>query len=319
VRARGEGARLAAGGLIRYGDVAEAQIMTSMPEIAPSNRVPVLESVREGFAFVAREWRAILPLAVIGGVAVGGVQIFTDMARARQDMGAATLGMIGAIVVQVVLVAAFLRRALSHGEAPLALRAGRDEANLLGTAFSLGFLYVIIAIFALLFTSMCLAALAAGSDIDLGALQTLAPEEAARRFAEALGADGLAVLLLLVIAFLALFVWIAARVVLAYPATIAEGRMIVFSSWGWTKGSGLRISTALVLLFLGGVFLGTVALAPFGVALDLAFGKGAQLNPSSPAHWILSLLGGLANTMFSTAPYAGMTAFLYRGLRPAAG
>lgn len=289
----------------------------TMPQPTPAvGRVPVLEAVREGFAFVGRDWRAILPVALVIGAAVGGLQVFVDLARARQDVGATLLGTFGTVVAQVALVSALLRRALSESQAPVALRAGRDELNLLGVVFSLGFLYFIIAIFALIVISMCLGVLASGAQIDPAVLQSLPPEEAARKFFEALGPDGLLVLLVLGFAFLLLFLWIAARVILAQPATIAEGRMFVFSTWAWTKGNSGTLMGCLFLLVVGGVLLGILALAPFGLALDIAFGKGAQLNPASPAHWIMSVLGGFANSMLSTAPFAGMAAFLYRGLRP---
>lgn len=289
----------------------------TMPQQPPARgRVPVLEAVREGFAFVGRDWRAILPVALLLGAAVGGLQVLVDIARTRQDLAMTSLGTFGTIAVQVVLVAALLRRALSDSQAPVAPRVGRDEINLLGVVFSLGFLYFILAVFALIVISMCLGVLASGTQIDAAVLQSLPPEEAARRFFEALGPDGLVVLLVLGFAFLLLFLWIAARVILAQPATVAEARMVVFSSWAWTKGSGARLMASLFLLVVGGVLLGILALAPFGLALDMAFGKGAQLNPASPAHWIISVLGGIANAMLSTAPFAGMAAFLYRGLRP---
>jgi hypothetical protein len=291
--------------------------MTPVPPTPAAARLPVLESVREGFAFVARDWRAILPIALLAAVAIGGLQVFADLARARQDLGTSLLATCAVILVQVVLMAALLRRALSQGEAPLAVGFGRDEANLTGVVVSLGFLYFILAVFALLFTSMCLGVLAVGAKLDPDALQGLPPEEQVRQFAAALGSDGLLVLVVLVIAFAGLFLWIAARVMLSHPATVAEGRMFVFSTWAWTKGNDLRLVACLLLLVLAGLMLALIALAPFGVALDMAFGKGAQVNPSSPAHWILSVLGGFANVMLSTAPYAGMAAFLYRGLRPA--
>lgn len=290
--------------------------MTTVPETPASGRLPILQSVREGFAFVARDWRAILPLALVGAVVVGGAQIFADLAQAQQDVSGMLFGTLVSIVAQVVLMAALLRRALSQGQEPAVLKAGRDEMNLLGVVFSLGFLYVILGVFALIFTSMCLAVLASGAQIDAEALQSLPPEEAVRRFGEMLGSDGLLVLFVLVAAFVGLFTWIAARVMLSYPATVSEGRMFVFSTWAWTKGNDLRLVACLVLLVLGGIFLAIVALAPFGLALDLIFGQGAQGDPSSPAHWILNVLGGFVNTLFSTAPYAGMAAFLYRGLRP---
>ena len=64
----------------------------------------------------------------------------------------------------------------------------------------------------------------------------------------------LVVLLVLGFAFLLLFLWIAARVILAQPATVAEARMVVFSTWAWTKGSGARLMASLFLLVVGSIF-----------------------------------------------------------------
>jgi len=277
--------------------------------------VPVLDAVREGFAFVARDWRAILPLAVIGAVGLGALQVFLDMGRARNDLAVTLLLTIAAALVQAVLLAALLRRALSQGEAPAMVALGRDEFNLMGVTLSFGFLYVIIAIFGLIVASMSLAGLLAGAGIDAAALQNLPPEEAARQFMAALGADGTLVLLVVGAAFAALVVWIASRLLLSYPATVAEGRMYAFSTWSWTNGSGLRLAACVLLVTLGGLFLSLVALAPFGVLLDMIFGKGAQKVAGAPAHIVLSTLAAFVSVFFSLGPYAGLTAYLYRGMR----
>jgi hypothetical protein len=296
--------------------------VTTIPETpapenaAPSGRVPVIAAVREGFAFAARDVRALLPAALVAAVVVGGLQVWADVARGQENTGAMVAAGALSMIAQFALLAAYLRRALSEGAAPAALKAGRDEANLVGVAISLGFLYFILIVFALLFTGMALAALSIGADLDAEALQTLPPEEAARQFGAALGADGMVVLSVLVIGFVIFFLWIAARIVLSYPATVAEGRMFIFSTWSWTKGHDVRLVACLFLLIVGGIFLSLVALAPFGVALGLVFGEGAPREAGSPAHAILAVLAGLASAIFSTAPYAGMAAFLYRGLRP---
>lgn len=282
---------------------------------APAARAPVLESVLEGFTFVARDWRSIVPIALIAAVAIGGITVWLQVLQARGNLGMSLLVTVLSALVQAVFLAALLRRTLSQGQAPLALTAGRDETNLMGVTLSLGFLYAIIFIFAILVIAMSLGALLAGSNLNADALQGLPPEEAAKQFLAALGSDGTLVLLVLSSAFLALVFWISARLILSYPATVAEGRMFVFSTWSWTKDNGLRLMAALLLVSLGGLLLSLLAVAPFSVIVEMVFGKGAHKVPGAPAQWVIALLSAFFSTMFSLAPYAGLTAYLYRGLR----
>lgn len=282
---------------------------------SPPDAVPVLESVREGFAFVARDWRAILPAALFGALALGGLQVFLDLARARQDLGATLLLTIVAALVQAVLLAALLRRALSQGQAPASISIGRDEFNLMGVTLSFGFLYMIIAFVGLFIALMSVAGLLAGAGLTGEAIQSLSQEEAARQVLNALGSDGTLVLLVVVLAFAALILFIASRLLLSFPATIAEGRMYAFSTWSWTKGAALRLAACLLLVMLGGIFLSIVALAPFGVLLDMMFGAGATKSVGAPAHIGLSVLAAFVSVFFSIGPYAGLTAYLYRGMR----
>lgn len=285
---------------------------------SPPAAVPVFESVREGFAFVARDWRAILPLALFGMLGLGALQVVLDLALARQDIGGTLLLTVCAALVQAVLLAALLRRALSRGETPASIRISRDEFNLMGVTLSFGFLYMIIAIVGLFVGMLSVAGLLAGAGLTAESLQSLSQEEQLRQFTAALGADGAIVLLAVGAGFGALIVWIAARLILSYPATIAEGRMYAFSTWSWTKGSALRLATCLLMVTLGGVFLSLVALAPFGVLLDMVFGAGATKVAGSSAHIVLSALAAFVSVMFSIGPYAGLTAYLYRGMRTGA-
>lgn len=281
----------------------------------PAARAPVLESVLEGFTFVARDWRAILPIAVVAAVVIGAITVWLQVLQAQGNLAMSVLVSVGSALVQAVFLAALLRRALSQGQAPLALAAGRDEANLAGVTLSIGFLFVIIFIFAILVIAMSLGALLAGSNLNADALSSLPPEEAARQFIAALGTDGTLVLLVMGGAFFALALWISARLLLSYPATVAEGRMFVFSTWGWTKDNGLRLMACLLLVSCGGLLLSLIAVAPFSVIVDMAFGKGASKVAGAPAQWVIALLTAFFSTMFSLAPYAGLTAYLYRGLR----
>lgn len=303
-----EGGGLAACGLRRY----DPAMNQPAPDAA---RAPIIESVLEGFTFVARDWRAILPVALIAAVTVGAMSVWLQMLQAQQNVVMQMAVTVLSAIVQAVFLAALLRRALSQGQAPLALAAGRDEANLMGVTLSLGFLYMIVFIFGLLVIMMSLGALLAGSNLNADALKSLPPEEAGKQFLAALGSDGTLVLLVLGTAFLALVLWISARLILSYPATVAEGRMFVFSTWNWTKSNGLRLMACLLLVSVGGLLLSMLAVAPFTVIVEMVFGKGAQLVAGAPAQWVIAILTAFFSTMFSLAPYAGLTAYLYRGLR----
>jgi hypothetical protein len=287
----------------------------AMPQNNPG-RVPVLESVREGFAFIARDWRGIIPIALIGAAALAPLQVWQQTAAARQDM----VGVIGAsmlaALVNVPLLAAYFRRTVSRGEAPLTLRAGADEANLAGATASVAFLGFIVAIIGALFIGMALAALLMRSGVDVASFENLPPKEAAAAFTKALGADGLLVFFTLVAVFVAFLLWLTARLVLAYPATVVEKRMLIFSTWGWTKGHALAIVACLVLVMAAALVLTWIAGQPIGMLIELVFGKETLASAGTPANWLFSFVSGFLGNMFYLPAYAATAAYLYRGLRP---
>ncbi|KAF0180999.1 MAG: hypothetical protein IV086_18860 [Hyphomonadaceae bacterium] len=289
----------------------------AMPQNNPG-RVPVFESVREGFAFIARDWRGIVPLALIGAAALAPLQVWQQTAAARQDMGGVIGASMLAALVNVPLLAAYFRRAASRGEAPLALRAGADEANLAGATASVAFLGFIVATVGALLVGMALAALLMRSGADASSLENLAPQEAAAALSKALGADGLLVFFTLVTAFAAFLLWLTARLVLAYPATVVEKRMLIFSTWGWTKGHAMAIAACLILVMVAALVLTWIAGQPIGMLIELALGKGTLATAGTPANWLFSFASGFLGNMFYLPAYAATAAYLYRGLRPSA-
>lgn len=290
--------------------------MTMIPETKA--RLPIMETVREGFAFVARDWRAIAPLALIGAAAIAPLQVWQQTAAARQDMGGVFGASMLAALVNVPLLAAYLRRAASRGETPLTLKAGADEANLAGATVSVAFLGFIVAIVGALFVGMALAALLMRSGVAATSLENLPPQEAAAALGKALGADGRFAFFALLSLFAAFLLWLTARLVLAYPATVVEKRMLIFSTWGWTKGHALAIVACLVLVMAAAFMLTWIAGQPIAMLLEIALGKGTIATPGTPANWIFSFVGGFLGNMFYLPAYAATAAYLYRGLRPSA-
>lgn len=289
----------------------------SMPQTpSPQGKAPIVECVREGFAFIGRDWRLIVPIALIGAAALTPLEVWSDAAQAGNDLGAVALASLAGVLVQMPVLAAFYRRAASRGTEPLALRIGADEFNLAGATLAIGFLFLIVFFVGMFVVMLSLASLIVGSGLDPQALQSLPPQEAARQFVDALGNDGKAVFAGLLIALAVFALWLSARLSLAYPATIAEGRMLVFSTWGWTKGNATSIAACLILLGLGAIALIILATLLPSILVQLAFGETALATPGNPGHWIMTFVGAAAGITFFHAPYAAMIAYLYRGLRP---
>lgn len=290
--------------------------MTMPP--ATAGKVPILETVREAFAFIARDWRGILPIALIGAAVLTPLQVWQQSAGVQGDVGGVLMASVCAGLVNVPFLAAYLRRTASRGEVALTLRAGADELNLGGATVSVAFLGFIIVMIGAMLIGMALAALLVRSGVDANSFSNLPPQESAAALGKALGADGLVVFFGLIALLAGFMLWITARLILAYPATVVENRMLVFSTWAWTKGHALAIVACLVMVMLAAVVLTWIAGLPVGLLLGMVFGAETLAVPGTPANWAFAFVSGFFANMFYMPAYAGMAAYLYGGLRPSA-
>lgn len=119
----------------------------------------------------------------------------------------------------------------------------------------------------------------------------------------------------------AVWLMVTSRVFLAAPASVARGRIITFETWAWTKGNMLRICAARIML-LGPAYV-------LVTALSQLFGVAVGTNVMSPAAFATFAAGNVlgasvfvfANTLVNLAVFssleAALSAYLYRGLKPA--
>jgi hypothetical protein len=284
----------------------------------PAGKVPIFECVKEGFLFLGRDWRGIIPIAVIGGLALTPVQVWAESGQARGDLGVMLLATLASLVVQAPFLAAFLRRAISRGEQPLAVKFGRDELNLIGAGVSLSFFYLILVFVAVFVIAIAVVAMTVSSGFDAAAAQTLPPDELAAQLTAALGGDGVAILLALLALIAGFFLWLAARLALVYPATIGDGAMRVFSTWTWTRNNGLRIMAVLIVLVLLAAFVSGIVLAlPLGLIEGMVGERMSEVG--TVGHAVTTFIAAAVSMGLVVAPITAMSAYLYRGLRPAEG
>ncbi|MEZ5994552.1 MAG: hypothetical protein R3C25_02260 [Hyphomonadaceae bacterium] len=277
--------------------------------------VPIRESVGAAMRFVRANWRFIGFVSAIGAAAA---TLVAGLALAVPQLSLLT-GIASAGVqafVYAALVAAFL-----FGASAARGRVVTDGMRVWGAMLVVGFF---LFLFFLVVTIPVMMVLAAGPMAPyLTDLQSAGADEEAvlgvmTRFME----ENPGPVLALTLFYAALWLLLTSRLYLSAPASVDQGRVLTFETWKWTKGATWRIVAArLWLLAPANIFVGALGhLVGRGVGMD-------TLNPASAAAAVSSnpigFLAYVAVTSFLTfalyaALEAGLSAYLYRGLKPAA-
>jgi membrane-anchored glycerophosphoryl diester phosphodiesterase (GDPDase) len=137
------------------------------------------------------------------------------------------------------------------------------------------------------------------------------PTPAAEKLSDALGQQGMMIFGLMLGVILVAAIWVNARLILAGPATVAEGRMLAFTTWSWTKGNGWRIVAALILTCMPGFLVSNLVASLVGQAAGL---NREQLN--APGTMVTAFVASFLVLWLVYGPFAGLSTYLYRGFRP---
>jgi hypothetical protein len=271
--------------------------------------VPILESARAGYAFMRASLRTVAPAALMFAVATALAGL-TAPAPGTSAAGSEIISLIAtmASILFGLAYSAFTYRLALRNDASgfFGLKIGRDESNLLGAAIVVGFFFLIVIVVCIVIFSIALLPAAAQAKVDLG---SVAPGDKAALL-EAFGAifkgPGGPYLIAIALGLAGFIIWLSLRLFLVNVATIAEGRIMAFSTWGWTKGDTLRIlAAAMMVLFPIALVIG-LSLAILGQVLGTSgFGDAAGI-----------FLQALAQNLFLIPAVTGLAVFLYRGLRP---
>lgn len=276
----------------------------------PAGKVPIVESAKAGFDFMRANLAAVGPAAALGAVLLAVFSLW--------DAGAASP------IVAVVLIAfgiafrAFVFRLALRQDASgtLGLKMGREELNLFAASIVIGFFMFIVAVMGFVLFAFVLSMAAAQAGLTQEQLQGDQAEVQAAVLALLQSPHATPALIVPVLVAFGM-AYLGARLALAGPATIGEGKLMAFSTWRWTEGNGFRILAAcflvvaplaFALLFVVNIIAGLVAAAT---------GVTAATGPSVLILGVVTLLFGLGIYGVITPALAGVTAHLYKGLRPA--
>lgn len=287
-----------------------------MPDsAAPSTRLSIPAALAAAFGFWRERWLFCLIAGLPYVAAMAATYGFQAQMLAGETTAAAGywLAFPVMLAISVCLNAAVYRMAL-HGERGpfLGLALGRDEWRMAGATLLVAALTMLVVapvaiLFTAVFVGLTMAALAregAGPEVQDN------PETA---FALLGGGEWLAVAAIAVPLCLLMF-WFIARISLAYAATALRRKVLVLQAWAWSRGNGLRLTAALLILSL------PVYAISFG--LIFAFGAGGLIVPdAAPAPDAgTAALAALASGMFGVAVsiplFTGLYAHAARLLDP---
>lgn len=290
--------------------------------MANDGKVPIGECVSAAGRFFRAHAAAAAPWAAVTAAVMTPVQMLGRQAMAEGDLltNMAT-SVVGGFITAPLLVGLFRAgdrffASATPGPATVALALDRDSLNVGIVNLLISFLAGLIVIVGGFAIMMVVAVMVMQSGLtreDLEALQAGGDQQAIlKQFSEALGAQGQVIIGLMIGALLMGLAWMSARLVLAGPASATQGRVMAFSTWSWTKGNGMGTLAVLILVGMIG-FLGVTLLAAPLAALT---SDAADRPMSEPLALAQTFLAAFGVSWFVLTPFAGLSAYLYRGLRP---
>lgn len=279
-----------------------------------AGRVPVRQSVGAALGFVVENWRFLALVSAIGAAATTLVSALA--------MAVPTVGLLAGLaqgIVQAFVYAAFTAAAL-YGAGAVRARWTGDGWRVWG-AMAIVFFFLFI-VFTVL-TIPVLITLFAG---PLGPYATelqAAGEDQRAVLAIMMRAveENPGVVLAVVLFYLALWLMLTSRLYLAAPASVDQGRILVFETWKWTKGAMLSITGArLLLLVPANILAGALGyLVGRAVGVNtfdmMAMAETAANNPTGVL--IYSAVAGFITLLLYSTLEAALSAYLYQGLKPA--
>jgi hypothetical protein len=281
--------------------------------MAADGKVPVFESVGAATRTFSQHWR----FSLIAGAAAAAASTALTLMSASLPMIALVFSIAGTLV-HAYLYAGQLGASLNGPQTVLS-RLGADGGRVWSAMAIIGFLLMIISLIYAIVASIVIFSGAPEVMNEFGANSEdpAAAMQALGRLWEEQGG----LLVGVGLAFFAIWMLLTSRLYLAAPASYEAQRILTFETWTWTKGNMLRILAARLLLLLPVYLLLSVITGSIGVAvginpMDIAsMTSAAASNAAGYAAYLF--VGQLLTFGVYFGLEAALSAYLYRGLKPA--
>lgn len=279
-----------------------------------AGNVPIFESVGAALRYVRENIRFI---AIASAAGAAALTLLTGLNLAAPQVGLVTW-VVGR-AAEAIVYAAFLGAALL-GSGAVRSRWLNDGMRVWAAMAIVGFFLFIVMFVAFMIAGVVMAAGPLAPYVN--DLTAAGGDEAAVMAVMVRFAEENAVAVLLFTLFLgAIWMLLTSRLYLAAPASVDQQRILTFETWSWTKGAMLRITAArLLLLIPANLFVGAVGhligrLIGINTLDPATHAAAASANPAGYLAFVFAT-GVLALALYS-ALEAGLSTYLYRGLKPA--
>lgn len=276
--------------------------------------VPVRESVGAALRYVRENVRFIASVALIYAVVS---TLIAGLTLSVPQLGVVT--MIANGVVQAFCYGALTAGAL-FGADTVRSRWPSDGWRVWSSMVVVGFFMTIVMFVITIPVTIALVAgplgayatdlQAAGSDQD-AVMQIMV------RFVE----ENPLAILITALFFFVVWLLLTSRLYLAAPASVEAGRILTFETWKWTKGATLRITWARFMLLVPAYALMFALTALFGRFFGFNVLDGASMQAAVAANPIGVIIFEFITSFIVLGLYAsleaGLSAYLYKGLKPA--
>ena len=276
--------------------------------------VPVRESVGAALRYVRENARFIASIALIYAVVS---TLIAGLTLSVPQLGVVTMVANG--VVQAFCDGALTAGAL-FGVDAVRSRWPRDGWRIWSSMVVVGFFMTIVMFVITIPVTIALVAGPLGSyaaDLQAAGSDQDAVMRIMIRFVE----ENLLAVLVTALFFFVVWLLLTSRLYLAAPASVDAGRTLTFETWKWTKGATLRITWARFMLLVPAYALMFALTALLGRVFGFNVLDGASLQAAVAANPVGVIIFEFITSFIVLGLYAsleaGLSAYLYKGLKPA--
>jgi hypothetical protein len=273
-----------------------------------AGKAPVLESARAGFGFMQSRLQAnLIPAAFMAALGCG-LYLAIASAAARDDVLTALVLMLPLGLLAAIYYVAQLRAALGQPAGPiLGLGFGAPETQTFAAMAILGFFLFIVMLVAMIPGMVILSTAFAPFQEEMRTAQ--GDPAAVAALMQKVVSDNPWPFLLVFLLLGIVWMLLTSRLFLSAPATVAHAKITTFETWRWVDGNVWRLIAARLML-LAPIYL-VLSILQQIVVIALG-GEGA-----AQAGMIAAQFGLLfASNLFYVPAEAGLSAWLYKGLKP---
>jgi hypothetical protein len=278
-------------------------------------KVPVRESVGAALRFVRENWR---PIATISAISAA---VSTLLAVTGVFAGALALPITAvSSFVGAATYAAFTSGCLS-GFSGLQQRLLGDGVRV-WTAMAVVAFFLLIVCVVLGIPGVIVFAILIGPRYGAELAQVSGDQAATMTLMQRILAENPGMLLAFLVFYGLIWFALTSRLYLSAPASVDAKRILTFETWSWTRGNMWRIVGARLMLLLPAYVIAA------GLSFLLAGAIGLNVNdPASvqayasaqtPLYAAYMLVSGFLQLGLYSALEAGLSTYLYRGLKPQA-